>query len=146
MTVTDQEGKDTAIDFNEIVLRELRELKKITEKHTHNIEQLRRAVVTINEWLKKDAEETEIQKDIDKLKAQKEEIINEELKIIKERIKTIETKTIPLPFQFERNLSEEIDELKLRLNEVQAKQHRKFAGGGEDNDLVIYNPPPKKGE
>jgi uncharacterized protein with von Willebrand factor type A (vWA) domain len=35
----------------------------------------------------------------------------------------------------EQNWANEIDDLKMRLNEIQAKPHRKFAGRGEEVDL-----------
>ena len=79
------EDVTTEISPIDFIAREIRELKKLTERHTHNIEQLRRAVVTINEIVNKD-----------------------------EHIKELE---------------QEIDELKLRLNDIQAKTHRKFSGG-----------------
>lgn len=41
----------------------------------------------------------------------------------------------------EKNWSDEIDDLKMRLNEIQAKPHRKFAGsGGEQTDVELTGP------
>lgn len=129
---TMEEQMKQAVQF---IAAELREMKKVTEQHTHNIEQLRRAVVTINDWMAADATTVETRKEIDKLREHRDEILDEELIVIKKRIETIESKTIPLPFQFERNLAAEVDDLKLRLNEIQAKSHRKFPASGEKGPI-----------
>jgi hypothetical protein len=41
----------------------------------------------------------------------------------------------------EQNWANEIDDLKIRLNEIQAKPHRKFAGGGENKTDVEIGAP-----
>ena len=105
---------------------EMREVKKKVEIHIHNIEQLKRAIISINEWQAADTKHDVAQRKIEEIRCQRDEIIDEELNVIKNRISTIESKTIPLPFQFERDLAAEVDELKLRVNEIQAKSHRKF--------------------
>ena len=97
--MTAVENEFSPIDF---IAREIRELKKLTERHTHNIEQLRRAVVALNEINKK----------------------NDQI----------------------RELLDEIDDLRIRLNEIQAKTHRKFSGGETKKDVVINTPLPDAGE
>lgn len=140
---TKEEQLEQAIQF---LASEMREVKKQIEIHTHNIEQLRRAIVTINEWMQKDATVADLQKEADEIREQRHEVINEELEVIKHRISTIESKTIPLPFQFERDLAAEVDDLKLRLNEIQAKTHRKFAGSGENKtDVAVISSNKKPG-
>ena len=93
---TKEEQMEQAIQF---LASEMRETKKVVEQHTHHIEQLRRAVVAINEWMKKADEVDALQK--------------------------------------------EVDDLKLRLNEIQAKSHRKFDGlfvrGGEKSGDSLDN-------
>lgn len=120
---TKEEQLEQSIQF---LASEMREVKKKVEMHTHNIEQLRRIIVTINEWMQRDTSIADLQRDVDEVREQRHEVINEELHVIKNRLSTIESKTIPLPFQFERDLAAEVDELKLRVNEIQAKSHRKF--------------------
>jgi predicted ribosome quality control (RQC) complex YloA/Tae2 family protein len=120
---TKEEQLEQSIQF---LASEMREVKKKVEIHIHNIEQLKRAIISINEWQAADTKHDVAKRKIEEIRCQRDEIIDEELKVIKNRLSTIESKTIPLPFQFERDLAAEVDELKLRVNEIQAKSHRKF--------------------
>ena len=120
---TKEEQLEQSIQF---LASEMREVKKKVEIHTHNIEQLKRAIISINEWQAADTKHDVAQRNIEEIRCERDKIIDEELKVIKKRIETIESKTIPLPFQFERDLATEVDELKLRVNEIQEKSHRKF--------------------
>ena len=92
-TGTREDQLEASVKF---LASELREVKKQVEMHTHHIEQIRRAVVSLNELMKKSEE------------------INQ--------------------------LLEDIDGMKMRLNEIQAKEHRKFAGGGENKTTVEIKP------
>jgi len=81
---TKEEQLEQSIQF---LASEMREVKKKVEIHTHNIEQLKRAVIATNELL------TDVA------------------------------------------LRTEVDDLKLRLNEIQAKSHRKFPASGEKGPI-----------
>ena len=133
---TKEEQLEQSIQF---LASEIREVKKKVEIHTHNIEQLVRAVRTINEWQDADTKHDEARIKIEEIRCQRDEVVDEELNVIKNRISTIESKTIPLPFQFERDLAAEVDDLKLRLNEIQAKSHRKFPASGEKGPNSLDN-------
>ena len=89
---TKEEQLEQSIQF---LASEIREVKKKVEIHTHNIEQLVRAVRTINEWIQTDTKESVLQ--------------------------------------------EEVDNIKLRLNEIQAKSHRKFPASGEKGPNSLDN-------